>query len=482
MAALGVAGLAIACHRQRARFGAVLGFVFGVAFFVPLLSWVRVVGVDAWLALSGVEAVFFAGLGAASALCSRLRGWQVWVAALWVGQELVRDRVPFGGFPWGRLAFSQGGTPYAGLAALGGAPLVSFAVALSGTLLAAAALGWATAASRRRGRLGQAVLGLAAVAVAAVGLLVPVPTGGQPVGGPAYATVAAVQGNVPRLGLDAFVQRRRVLANHVSETERLARLVAAGRLPRPDAVIWPEDAVGLDPFRHPEVRSAITAAVRAVGVPVLVGALVDAGPTHLRNTGIVWSPRTGPGPSYAKQHLVPFGEYVPFRSVLTRWVTRLATLIPRDFVPGHRPGVLQLGPVRIGDVICFEVAYDGIVRAAVRGGGRLLVVQTNNATYGRSGETDQQLAMSQLRAVEHGRAVVIAATSGISAVISPSGRVVARTGVFTPAVLDVRVPLRTQLTVADRIGALPEWLLAVVGVAALAVAAGRAVRGRGQPW
>ena len=161
--------------------------------------------------------------------------------------------------------------------------------------------------------------------------------------------------------------------------------------------------------------------------------------------------------------------------VLTKLISEFS-LIPKDFVPGHRPGTLQVGPVRLADAICFEVADDAVVRQAVNGGGRLLVVQTNNASYehqgdsGRGGETAQQLAISRLRAIESGRAAVVVATSGVSAMIAPDGRVMARTGVFRPAVLDMRVPLRDPRTVADRIGAWPEWVLSGAALLALVLA------------
>jgi apolipoprotein N-acyltransferase len=197
----------------------------------------------------------------------------------------------------------------------------------------------------------------------------------------------------------------------------------------------------------------------------------------VRNAAIVWSPTAGPGQIYVKRHLVPFGEYIPERGLLTHLGVGRFSLIPRDFAAGHRAGILDIGAVKLADVICFEVADDDIVRQAVNGGGRLLTVQTNNATYeragdsGNGGETAQQLQMSRLRAVEHGRAVLVAATSGVSAVIAPDGTVRQESGVFTPALLVADVPLRDQRTVADRLGVWPEhglslsgllWLLAVV--------------------
>jgi apolipoprotein N-acyltransferase len=284
--------------------------------------------------------------------------------------------------------------------------------------------------------------------------------------------VALVQGNVPAPGLHFLGLPEQVLGNHVAVTKQLASRVAGDDLPRPDIVIWPENSSDLDPFRNARARALIDEAVSAVGVPTLVGAIVDNADDpehHADNSGIVWDPVIGPTDVYVKQHPVPFGEYIPMRSLLTKFIGRLS-LVPKDFVHGKRTGVLQLGPVRIGDVICFEIAYDGLVRDTVNSGGRVLVVQTNNATYSGTAESAQQLAISRLRAVEHGRAVLIAATSGISAVIAPDGTIVEKSTELEPALLVHRVPLRDSRTVADHLGLWPELLLTALGAAAVVAA------------
>ncbi|MFE0458889.1 apolipoprotein N-acyltransferase [Kitasatospora sp. NPDC058965] len=463
---LAVAALSLLTFGRTVRQGLWTGFAFGLPFFLWLLVWIRVIGSDAWIGLSLAEALFVTALGGALALTSRLRGWPLWAACLWVTQEWARDRLPLGGFPWGRLAFANTASPYTPLAALGGAPLVTFAVALTGTLVASLVL---LAVRARAGGPRTAVRATAAVLCAAVaatgGMLVPVPTKGDD-----SVKVALVQGNVPRPGMDFLGRPMQVLDNHAAATEQLAAQIKAGQVPRPDVVIWPENSSDLDPYSDPLAYQRIDQAVRSIGVPTLVGALVD-GPDaqHVQNEGIVWDPATGPGAHYTKQHPVPFGEYVPFRSVLMKVITRLQR-VARDFYPGKGTGVMQLGPARIGDVICFEVAYDEIVRDTVNDGGRVLVVQTNNATYARSGQPDQQLAMSRLRAVEHGRAVLIAATSGISAVIRPDGSIESRTQELTAAELSATVPLRDGKTLADRLGAAPEWTVAVIGLLACGAA------------
>ncbi|NEA72105.1 apolipoprotein N-acyltransferase, partial [Streptomyces sp. SID13588] len=479
-----VAGLSVLTRGRTARQGAWLGFAFALPFFLWLLLWLRVVGYDAVFGLSVLEALFIAALGAGLAITSRLPGWPLWGGCLWVAEELARDRLPFGGFPWGRLAFANTGSPYTPLAALGGAPLVTFAVALTGTLLAAAvlaALRLRTAGTARTARTLLPAAGTAVLAAAllAAGYAVPVPTDATD-----FVKVAIVQGNVQQPGMHFLGRPMQILDNHVAATLKLARDIKEKRTPKPDLVIWPENSSDLDPFSNPQAYDRITGAVRAVGVPVLVGALVD-GPDarHVQNEGIVWDPVSGPGASYTKQHPVPFGEYVPFRTELTKVIHRLDQ-IPRDFYPGRNTGVLKIGPATLGDVICFEVAYDEIVHDTVKAGARAIIVQTNNATYGRTGQPEQQLAMSRLRAVEHGRAIVTAATSGISAVVAPDGTIEQRTKEFTQDVLSARIPLRDELTVADRVGTVPEWTLAMVGIlsCAVAIALGRreATKAKGQ--
>src|SRR5680860_1574896 len=234
------------------------------------------------------------------------------------------------------------------------------------------------------------------------------------------------------------------------------------------------DSTDIDPFTDPTVNADIQEAVDAVGVPVLVGAIVDGEePTDVLNQGIVWRPGTGPGQRYSKTHPVPFGEYIPFRDQLARYITRLDQ-IPRDMVPGSEPGLLEMNGTIVGDVICFEVAYDALVRDVVRGGAEVLVVQTNNATYMGTGQIEQQFAISRLRAIESGRYLVVAATNGVSGIISPRGKVVERAPTRTQAVLTHTLQPATGITAGIRFGVWIEMsvsLLATVGLA-LGVATG----------
>ncbi|MBX6750660.1 MAG: apolipoprotein N-acyltransferase [Micromonosporaceae bacterium] len=486
MAPVGVALFALATHRQGFLTSAGLGLITGLSLLLPLLSWAGIVVGSVWLWLPVGESVFFALLGGLSALVSpvvdrRRWAWPVATATLWVLQEALRDRIPFGGFPWGRLAFSQADSPLLGLAAIGGAPLVTAAVGLVGGLVALAvrvALDGRSATVRpsaegdppRRATLRAAAT---ALGVAVLVSVAPAPLlWGDPQPGPDTPTVrvAVVQGNVPRLGLDFNAQRRAVLDNHVNATLDLAARVAAGQTPRPDLVVWPENSSDIDPFRYQDAAARISAAARAIGAPILVGGLQDDDdPTKVRNVGIVWDPEHGPTRTYVKRHPVPFAEYVPMRSFIREFITEQVDLVRRDFVAGEAPGVLTMGPATIGDVICFEVAYDEVVRDAVTGGAQVLVVQTNNATFDEA-EARQQLAMVRLRAVEHGREALMASTVGVSAFVDRHGTVYDATEFFTQAVIERTIPLSTGRTIATWLGVVPEVVLAAGAVVLVGLA------------
>ena len=474
VAALGPAALAVAVHGRRARAGALSGLVLGLTFLVPLLSWTgEYVGPGPWLALATYQAVFYAVLGAATAGVSRRRLWPLWMACLWVAVEAARSRWLFGGFPWARLGFSQADSPLAALAAFGGVPLVSFAVALAGTLAAFAILPSLPGGhqdphpGRRPSRRRPLITGIVlALVVPAVGIIARLGLGSEDLrsGGPTV-TVAVIQGNVPRAGLDFNAQRRAVLDNHVEQTKALAEQVAAGDRPAPDLVIWPENASDIDPLANADAAALIDEAAAAIGAPILVGAVLDGPGEKVRNAGIVWDPEGGPGDLYVKRHPVPFGEYIPARRFF-RLFSEQVDRIRRDFTAGTQPGVLTVGGTTIGDLICFEVAYDDLVADVVRGGAGMLVVQTNNATFGYTAESEQQLAMGRLRAVEHGRTVVVAATSGISAIIGPDGALVDRSELFTADVFVREIAQQRGLTLATRLGPLPELLLSAAGLGA----------------
>jgi apolipoprotein N-acyltransferase len=464
------------------------GFLFGAAFHIPLLPWTGVmVGMMPWLALSIAEAVFAALFGLLAVAARRLIAWPVWFAGLWALAEWAKSTVPFGGFPWGVVGFGQTDGPLLPLAYLGGAPLVSFAVTLLG--FSFAALAFEIVHWWRRGDSGAppAVvvpgISICLVLVVTAAVWPGVRHSGAGSDDEPAINVAAVQGNVPRLGLDFNAQRRQVLDNHVRETMKLAEDVRAGRAPQPLFVIWPENSSDIDPLANPDAAEQISVAAQAIKAPILVGGVL-AGPGDTpenpvsTNSVIVWDPKTGPGDRHDKQIVQPFGEYLPWRSFFKHF----SPYADRAgyFVPGSGTGVVRAADVPIGVSTCWEVIFDRSPREAVRNGAQVLTVPSNNATFNEEMSV-QQLAFARLRAVEHNRFVIVAGTTGISAVIAPDGRVMGRTAFFEPAYLDLPIRLKTQLTPATRWEPFVQGLLVAIGIWALIAAIlhnGRFVRGR----
>lgn len=476
--ALGLLYTAVAVTRPSRAF--LVGSLAGVAFFLPHLAWADYsVGMLPWVALSVAQALLM-GLGCAA------YGWAVRVpavgrsavvrplvfAATWTAAEVLRSGWPFGGFPWGRVAFSQADSPLGRFAWLGGAPLVSFLVVLVGALLATAV------ARLLRGRLG-AMGGyvIAAFVVVAGGLFVPL--SGQAQAG--VAKVGAVQGNVAEPGMGAFANRFEVLGNHVAGTTALLDRVAPGEL---DLVVWPENASDVDPRKDQRAATAIDGAAVAVDAPILVGTQQYVKDGRY-NQGVLWVPGQGIVQTYAKRKPAAFAEYIPNRELFRRF-SKQVDLVRTDMLAGTTPGVFQVSSTRlgrdvgVGDIICFEVAYDAVVRSAVSAGAEVLVVQTNNANFGYTAESTQQLAMTRLRAIETGRAAVQVSTVGVSAVVDPHGRVQQRTDLFTAEQMVATMALRTSITPAVRAGDLPSMLVcALAGVAAAAgIVAAAAARAR----
>ncbi|NYE46974.1 apolipoprotein N-acyltransferase [Spinactinospora alkalitolerans] len=471
LAPLSAALLLWAVHGVRARRAAWLGLLAGAALMVPLIKWQEVFGADVWLVIAAAETVYFVPMAMGIALVSRLPGWVVWTSALWVAQEFVRARFPLGGFPWGKLAFSQPDTVFTGYAALGSSALVTFTVALTGALLVAAVR--AVARARRGGDPAGGVRSLAnhlvvILAVAVAGAFAPA------IGAPERdhtATVALVQGNVPGVGeMNILGERMQVLTNHVEGVHELAERVRAGEVDQPDLVVLPENASDIDTYADPAAAELIQQAAEDVGAPLLFGITrysEDGTQRWIRS--VVWDPEDGPGEYYTKRYLVPFGEYVPFRDFFASIVSRLEQ-VGSDAVPGTEPGALRMGDTTVATAICFDVAFDRPVRESVAAGGQIIAVPTNNANYNFTGQSDQQLAITQLRAVEHGRPAVVASTSGVSAVVATDGTVTYRSPEAEPAVHVAQVPAMAGLTPATRLGVFPEAVLTLLGVGAVAAA------------
>ena len=485
-ALIGVGALMLLIRGRGFWAGAGLGLLYGFGLFTPLLHF-TMVGMGnpiGWIALTVFESLYLAGFGGAWAVVSRLPrlkgssdGLRVLrrvptgaanvlaFALLWSGVEELRSVWPLGGFPFGRLAFAMADAPVLPAAAYLGSAGVGLLVALA----AACAAHAAQAVYKRR-----VIPVIVSTALAATLLVAPhaLPLDTRAENG--TVRIGAVQGNVATDFEDAFNRALEVTGNHATATKELASDVGPGSL---DLVVWPENSADLDPRDYPASATIIDEAAQAVQAPVLVGAVPFVGDIRY-NDILVWNPGDGAGksdhPYYRKHRPVPFAEYIPARSL----VRRLTTQVDRvgvDMRPGTGSSTLTVPTAAQGRAItfamgvCFEVAYDDILRTGIKQGGQAIIIPTNNASFLDSGEAAQQLAQGRVQAVVHGRSVIQASTVGYTAIINPRGKVEQVTRPYTRASLVADVALRSSQTIADRLGPWPGIIIltgAVVLIAA----------------
>ncbi|WKD59312.1 apolipoprotein N-acyltransferase [Corynebacterium caspium] len=449
---LGVALLAIALapwgsaqKHPSLQQGLLLAFVFTLVDTLFMLPWVgEFVGSVPYLGLCFTLAIYASliGLGGVAILAQippkfAYFGFAAWYAAV----EWAISSFPFGGFAWIRLAWGQVDGPLAAYSRVGGPALVGFI-----TVLVAAGL------IARRIIVPAIVLGLS--------LVLSIAWIDQPATPLREVKVAAIQGNVPRLGLDFNSQRRAVLANHVRQTAKLEEPV--------DIIIWPENSSDVNPFQDAAAATLIQEATNKAQAPILVGTItVDE--VGSRNTMLVVNPdqelrdlkELAPDQYHYKKFLQPFGEWMPWRKffrLFSPYVDQAG-----NFKPGTGNGLINIGGVPLGVATCYEVIVDSAYRDAVLAGAQLLATPTNNATFGFGNMTYQQLAMSRMRAIELDRSVVIAATSGASAIVLPNGKVTQQTKIFEATNLVETLPLKDTITPAARFGFKVQALLAMIG-------------------
>lgn len=421
-----------------------LGFLAGMAFFVPLFDWVTIAS-GTWVAQAGLavpEALFLAVTAAIWSGLMRGRytgntgyGRAISFAVTFAALEQLRAAWPFGGMPWGLLGFSQVDSPLLRLAPWGSVSLVTATAVAIGVLLE-----WALRHGVRV-RLIRGFISLgSALAVLVATMFIPLSTASD-----SYITVGYAQGIVPREGLSWADQAYAVTRN----------LAAAGDTITPgsiDVLLWPESAADRDPRTDADVATVVNGVVARLKAPVLFGTQRFYS-DYRYNDYVVWQSGGVIEGVYSKQHPVPFGEYMPMRAFL-RTITSAVDQVTTDMRAGTRPATLSVttasGPVVFATPICFEVAITSIVSEAVRDGAQIIVVPTNNASFGTSSESAQQFNMTRFRAVEQGRTAIQVSTVGISGIVEPNGVVTHRTEAWTEAAGTARVGLRSGLTFATR--------------------------------
>ena len=336
--------------------------------------------------------------------------------------EELRSRFPFAGFSWMRLAFSQADAPYLSIVSLGGTTLLSAWVLFIALLI--------TKLNIRRATLAL-VLILAPLLISHNA----VATG--------KISYAAVQGNTPSVGLGFNDRAKAVFNLHVDTT---MDLVSAS----PDVIIWPENAIDVDPFADTGVSESIRSLTTEMNTPLIAGA-VSRVSGDLENISVMYGESGEVVSLYSKQYLTPFGEYIPLRSI-ARLVSGFVDDVS-DFSAGERIDNHVIRGVTLAPVICFELLSDSLVRRAAQNSDAL-VVQTNSATFAGTSESAQQLNITRIRAMENAREIVSVSTIGISAHIDVNGRVTQQTDEDVRAVLQGEIQGVSNQSVASRLGGL----------------------------
>lgn len=458
------APLLVVLHRARARDGALFGFVAGVAFFGVALRWLIALTVLGWVALSVAMAAYLAAFGAATAvLLARPRvAMRVAVPATWVALEWIRGWL-FTGFGWAAVGYSLAPAPrLLQLAALGGVPLLSFAIIGCNQALASA---WC--ARERNGWTATRV----PLAVAA-GVIVLMLAHGSWVLSRPLDSHGELRAAVVQADMDPDAKWAR--GGAYESGQRYVRLTDEAARARPQLIVWPETAIPapLDGARRLQLKTrGLRRRVREHwGAPLLFGVPERAPGTRNKfyNTAVLYPLRGEPPPAYRKRRLVPFGEYRPELLSFIGRVDRGPEAARGD---GGRP--FDVNGAWVAVLICFEDVFpsEGVARSA---DADVLAVITNDGWFGASGIA-QHFDIAVLRAVETRRSIVRAANTGISALIDPRGRVLKRAPAGQSFAVG-SVPLMRDTTVYARA---PD-LVPMLALAGALVALGFAIAARRQ--
>jgi len=466
---VGVALLLALLRRCAVWWGLLVGAVTGVTFYLTHVSWTsEYLGPVPWLALSLLEGAFFAAGAAVIAGVWALveRFWPsvagclivvpAAVAGVWVARETIAGSWPYGGFAWGRLAYSQSEGPLAPLLAWVGVSGFSYVIVVVITFLLQL---------RQVARSRAGVTGVAAVALALALLAVPV-WEAAPVG---QLRVMAVQGAGP--------------AGYFDEREAGELLDAQIRATPldgedTDLVLWPENSMDEDPLTSSATARQLSALAAEVGAPLVVGAITTR-ENRYYNTSLVWTPE-GPTALYDKKHPVPFGEYVPDRAFWSRLAPDLIGLVQRDYEIGSLSPAVPVAGTIAGVSLCFDIVDDRLFDEMIDGGAQVILAQTNNADFGRTDESAQQLAIARARAIETGRAIVNVSTVGRSQVILPDGSSGTGVPAFAPGAFTQTVPLASGVTPAMSLRTVVGGVVALSVLAPLLAGALAGISGRGR--
>ena len=422
---LAIAILLYAITKTRHPF--VGAFVFACVFNYLTLEWTGTfVGSIPTILLVLLQSFFYLPLGLISFRRGRVS--RVWlVLPLLLLSDQLRSVFPFGGFGWNRLSFSQADAPYRLTASYLGDSSLSFIAVLLGIAL------YLFFARAQLFSIASIML------VTTVAIFVPVQALAQ-----GSARVLAIQGNVPQLGLDFNSRAQEVFNMHIKETNVALSKINA----KPDVILWPENAIDVDPFVNQNVGKQLAELAMKAQIPIIAGAVLSS-PQGPQNASIMWSKNGEVASIYIKRALTPFGEYIPLRA-LSEMISPLSKNVT-DFVPGTREISHTFNNVNASSIICYELIDDATVRSSVTGTD-LMIAQTNNATFANSAQSLQQLNISRIRAIENNKWLVSVSTTGVSAVVDNQGNVQSQTSQNSPDYLLESVGIIDGETIAHRLG------------------------------
>jgi apolipoprotein N-acyltransferase len=399
-------------------------FVFGFIYNAIVLHWSgKFVGAVPWLLLSFLQALFYIPVGAVAK-----RWGSIWltISALLLMEE-IRSIFPFGGFGWTRIAFSQIESPASAILPYGGVLALSALTLLLASLISKIRIG-------NLAKLTLIIIGLA---------LIP----GNPQGS-GSVRLLAIQGNTPSVGLEFNSRAQAVFNLHRDATYKYA----TGSY---DAIIWPENAVDIDPSFYPSVAADIENLTSDKQAPLIAGVVLkrDGSPV---NASVMYNSDSGAVSTYIKRGLTPFGEYMPLRGLAEVISPFAATVV--DFKPGNELVTHEVAGAALGPIICYEIINDRLV-AEMSLNSDALIVQTNSATFAGTAESRQQLAITRIRALENSRSILSVSTIGISAFIGANGEVTEATPEDIQASITGDLGLNNHVTFANKWGNLVKYLL-----------------------
>lgn len=413
-------------------------FTFGIGFFAPLLSWSNIyVGDLPWIVLFVLESILLLPI-ALVPFSKQYPGRALLFPFLLILTEALSSRFPFGGFGWGRIGFSQADAPYSFIARWGGTPALTFTASLSALFI----YFLFTLKLKHWAFIVATFILLSSLSIFPNSKII------------GRKSIVAIQGGVPSLGLHFNARAREVFTMHVKKTKDY---LSSAPHP-PEIVFWPENSVDLDPFLDPIVNSDLQKLVDKWKIPLIIGAVLNES-KGFSNASILWEPKKGATSIYRKEHLTPFGEYIPLRN-LAEFISPLASSVA-DFHPGRTLVLHTSGNAVIAPIICYELLDDSLGRAMSQRS-NLLLVQTNSATFGRSPESAQQLGIARTRAIEHQKYIVSVSTTGISAIITPSGHILEKSKFGAIVALESTVGLIDDASFSDRFGSQIETFLAAI--------------------